>query len=108
MVSSYAYSTTHRDMQIHNTAEPDSCTGAAPPPGARRFTVSYHSACPGGVRAWSVNYHQPAIPPVVYKLGAATRSRRMAASSSSSFLASSASPSSRAAARTCVERRAPW
>jgi hypothetical protein len=52
-------------------------------------------------------YHQPAIPPVVYKLGAATRSRRMAASSSSSFLASSASPSSRAAARTCGERRAP-
>ena len=35
MVSTYAYST-RRDM--HNTAEPDSCTGAAPPPGARRFT----------------------------------------------------------------------
>ena len=58
MVSSY--STTRRDMQIHNTAEPDSCTGAAPPPGARRFTVSYHSARPGaGVRAWSVTITSP-------------------------------------------------
>ena len=45
---------------MHNTAEPESCTGAAPPPGARRFTVSYHSARPGaGVRAWSVTITSP-------------------------------------------------
>ena len=63
--------------------------------------VSYPAFCLPPPVEWSV-YHQPATPPVVYKLGVTTRSRRMAASSSSSFLASSASPSSRAAARTCA------
>ena len=53
----FVWEGSRRDM--HNTAEPDSCTGAAPPPGARRFTVSYQSACPGGVRAWSVIITSP-------------------------------------------------